>query len=80
MKTKTFEIETTGNLPTLTKMLVEKYNGKPATKISINELEYEIYEIVKDWKESHGNIEKCNGYAWLSPRNGNNSFNVEIKF
>ena len=77
---KMIKIECWGNVPQFTQSIIDKYNGKPATRDNLLNLDYDITFCVTDLNEAHGNFNKFDRSAWLSPRNGDNSFNVAIKF
>jgi len=74
------QIESWGEFPFTVKSIIESYNGKEASEYLLRCLDEDITLSVLTMGESHGNINKTDKSAWLAPRNGDNSFNVSIKW
>ena len=77
---KTFTLEYSGKMPKTTEDMLMKYNGLRATKELIDALDSDIEFLVCDIRECHGNLNRQSKEAWLSPRNGDGSFNLNISF
>ena len=81
MKTQSlFKIDSWGEIPPHVKSIISKYDGQPANKDTIFTLDQDIAFCVCTLGVAHGNLSKGSHSAWLSPRNGDNSFNVNIAF
>lgn len=77
---KTIKIAIRGEAPQYAKSLVSKYDGKPATRDNLFNLDSDITFCVCDLKEAHGNFNQHSRSAWLCPVNGDNSFNINFEF
>ena len=77
---KTFTIDARGTLSPIVQGLVDKFNGVKADNNSVYSLDQEITFIVCQCGIAHGNLNKADKSAWLSPRNGDNSWNVSINW
>jgi len=75
-----FRINYWGELPYYVDKIVNNYNQKEATPNAIYNLDHDISFCVCDLREAHGNLNKFDKSAWLSPRKNDNSFNVTISF
>ena len=81
MKTQAiFKIESWGVIPIHVQTYIVGYKDKPATKEAILTLNEDIEFLVVLMQECHGNLYKADKSAWLSPRNGDNSWNVSISW
>jgi hypothetical protein len=76
---KTFKIDSWGNIPNFLIRILD-YQVKPASRDYISCLDSDISFFVIDCKECHGNLNKADKTAWLSPRNGDNSWNININW
>jgi hypothetical protein len=76
---KTIKINAWGELPLRISKLVEQFSDSKADKDTIETLDNEISFIVCDLRIAHGNLNKYDNSAWLSPRN-DNSWHVRISF
>jgi hypothetical protein len=77
---KTFKFDINGTPPNSVMDIFEKFNNKEATREAIKQLDSDIEFVVCDLKEAHGNVNVYGKNAWMSPKNNDNSWNVNIKF
>lgn len=77
-KMRAFKIDQHGELPSHVLKIVTDIQGKPATKDAVYVLDSEIAFCVIDLGLAHGNLNKHSKSAWLSPRNNDGSWNVNI--
>lgn len=77
---KTFKIDSWGNIPSFIQKQIHSYQDKQATSDYLVALDSDISFYVCDCKECHGNLNKVDKSAWLSPRNADNSWNISISW
>lgn len=77
---KPFTFTIHGNVPNILQSYIDTYNGKPATKDAILNLDSDITFIVCNLNICHGNLNKIGREAWLCPENNADGWNVIIKF
>lgn len=75
---KTFKVVIAGEAPASLVKMFSAYDGKEAKKDAKFCLDQDITFVVCDLKEAHGNM--YSDSAWLSPKNGDCSWNIDIKF
>lgn len=77
---KTFTITKTGVIPEIIEKTLTSLSAKTVDKDSLAVLDSDIDFIVCDLKIAHGNLNKFSKNAWFAPKNGDNSFYVNIDF
>jgi hypothetical protein len=75
---KHFSVKFWGEIPELVKPIIEKFDNTKVTPSTFYCLDDEIRFIVNDLGIAHGNTCKIDKTGWLSPRNGDNTWNMSI--
>ena len=77
---KKFIVKSWGIIPSSVQRIIDSVTDKDVTKDAIFVLNEDIEFCVCVLRDAHGNMSKTDRSAWLSPRNGDNSFGVSITF
>jgi len=76
---KIFKIELQGLVPHYIQKQIDMYKDKPTTPDFINKLNEDI-EFLVCGGDCHGNLNIFDKTAWLSPKNGNNTWSASISW
>jgi len=77
---KNFKFMFWGEIEPMVQKVIDEFNNASINDESINALDSEISFLVLDCGIVHGNLNKYDRSAWIAPRNGDNTFGINISF